>query len=449
MALDAAIDWEVRQDGNDANGGGWKRTAGTTDYSLFAAAELSATDLACASNTTLTSATGGFTAAMVGNVVQIASGTNALAGFYEITAYASTNSVTIDRTCATGGNMTAGVGKVGGALASLAAAASVPYVAGNQFYVKYSATPYVCLGAATFSVAGSYGTHTFIHGYDTTRSIYNTDANRPTIRVADSGVTSITMLVLNGTNLVAAGLILDGNGKTEIQGISHSGAWVAITRCKVLNCTNGGIVSTYPVINCEADTCSIGISGGHIFGCYAHDCTSHGFYNVTTIVDCLSVGNGGIGISTGNSAFIVNRCIAYGNAGNGFAVSGLNHLPVYNCIAEGNGGWGFTYQGYTSPRLFYCATYNTSGSFSTSVVKSQGCVEVTNGSVFTNAAAGDFTLNNTALRGALLRGVGFPGTFLNGNVGYADIGLFQHEDAGGGGAIVNQGLHAIEAGISA
>ena len=66
MSLNAAIDWEIRQDGSDLNGGGYKRTAGTTDYSQQAAAQLALTDLACASNTTLTSATGGFTAAMVG-----------------------------------------------------------------------------------------------------------------------------------------------------------------------------------------------------------------------------------------------------------------------------------------------------------------------------------------------------------------------------------------------
>ena len=62
-------------------------------------AELSLTDCATASagSTTLTSSTGGFTAAMVGKYYKYFCGTNITAGFYEITGYTDTNTVTIDR----------------------------------------------------------------------------------------------------------------------------------------------------------------------------------------------------------------------------------------------------------------------------------------------------------------------------------------------------------------
>jgi hypothetical protein len=55
------------------------------------------------------------------------------------------------------------------------------------------------------------------------------------------------------------------------------------------------------------------------------------------------------------------------------------------------------------------------------------------GSPFTNAAGLDFTLNNTAGRGAALRGTAFPGAMQVGGTGYLDFGPFQHQETGGGG----------------
>jgi hypothetical protein len=51
----------------------------------------------------------------------------------------------------------------------------------------------------------------------------------------------------------------------------------------------------------------------------------------------------------------------------------------------------------------------------------------------TNAAGGDFSLNNTASAGVACRAAGIPGAFPGGNTtGYLDIGAVQHQDAGGG-----------------
>ena len=161
MAIAATTVWEVRTTGNAGNGGGFNEDRGGTDYSQQDTAELSLTDLACESNTTLTSATGGFTSAMVGNIIYIASGTNAAAGYYEITAYTDTNTVTIDRTCADDGDMTAGVGKVGGALVHPHSAAA-DFVAGNKFWIKVGT--YTPLGAYAFviSLTRSGGHSTFV-----------------------------------------------------------------------------------------------------------------------------------------------------------------------------------------------------------------------------------------------------------------------------------------------
>ena len=52
---------------------------------------------------------------------------------------------------------------------------------------------------------------------------------------------------------------------------------------------------------------------------------------------------------------------------------------------------------------------------------------VLSGDPFTNAAGGDFTLNNTA--GAAARGAGTPGALPGvSQAGYPDMGVFQHQD---------------------
>ena len=91
MALSASTVFEVRSDGSDTNGGGY--VSGGTDYSQQAAAQLSVADAACAGNTTVTSATGGFTSAMIGNLMYLSTGP----GWYLIRAYTDGNTVTIER----------------------------------------------------------------------------------------------------------------------------------------------------------------------------------------------------------------------------------------------------------------------------------------------------------------------------------------------------------------
>jgi hypothetical protein len=143
MAFDADTVFEIRSDGNDDNGGGfYDRNPGTSvDYSQQTAAQLTLTDLAMvAFSTTLTSATGGFTAAMVGNLIHIKSGTNFTYSFFEIVGYTDTNTVTLDRTAnSTGSPATGGTGSIGGALGSvgqLGEVWSTLATAGMRGYIK-------------------------------------------------------------------------------------------------------------------------------------------------------------------------------------------------------------------------------------------------------------------------------------------------------------------------
>lgn len=137
MALTAATLWRIRIGGADTNAGCFDPTVASagTDYTDQDAAQLSVTDLACAGTpwTTLTSATGGFTTAMIGNGFVISGGSGFTAGRYMITGSANTNTITVERAVAASGTPSGATGKVGGALATFVLSSCVT---GNLVYVR-------------------------------------------------------------------------------------------------------------------------------------------------------------------------------------------------------------------------------------------------------------------------------------------------------------------------
>lgn len=183
MAIDAATVWEVRSDGSHLNGAGfYDRDPGTSvDYSQQAAAQLSLTDLATdGAGTGLSSVTGGFTAAMVGNVIHITAGTGITAGWYEITAYTDTNNVTIDRSATASG--TAGTGAVGGAF-------DFGSTLEDDFFDKIADGNTVWIKNGTYTMSESItafsGTALLpinVYGYNTTRGDAPTGTNRPELK---------------------------------------------------------------------------------------------------------------------------------------------------------------------------------------------------------------------------------------------------------------------------
>ncbi len=138
MAISAGAVWRVRIGGSNTLCSGLfdpTVVGAGTDYTEQDTAQLALTDLASATPyTTITSAVGGFTAAMVGNGIYIASGTGFTAGRYVITGYTSGNSVVLDRACATA-SASGGVAKVGGAMAKMTSVR--PFAAaGNTILVR-------------------------------------------------------------------------------------------------------------------------------------------------------------------------------------------------------------------------------------------------------------------------------------------------------------------------
>jgi hypothetical protein len=145
MAIGVSTIWRIRVSGNNLNGAGFDSTiAGAgTDYSQQDSPQLSLTDVVGNGTTTLTSATGGFTAAMIGNAIRISAGTGATVGYYFITGHTDTNTVTVDRSPGTGTGWTA---RVGGAAANPETAPLIingnatgnKMVAGNTVYIRGS-----------------------------------------------------------------------------------------------------------------------------------------------------------------------------------------------------------------------------------------------------------------------------------------------------------------------
>ncbi len=267
MALNAAITFEFRSTStaNMLNGGGF-RTGGTgTDYSKQDAAQWTGTDLTCAAaSANIVSALSTFTTAAVHNLIHLTAltGTGALVGWYEITAFVDANTLTLDRTPTDGVNaITAGTFYIGGALnvgaledaffeeisgANAADGISVYFYNNNS-----TSTVVFTASAAAISIAGAGGTLAPIKiiGYKTTRGDNPAGTSRPTIAM---GANALTW----GTNFELYNLIFT---TTESQGCRLGQNDKAIN-CKVVNRSTtttragfyGSAVTDVLIFNCEA-----------------------------------------------------------------------------------------------------------------------------------------------------------------------------------------------------
>jgi hypothetical protein len=429
MALAATIVFEVRTTGSDTNGGGYKSNAGTTDYSQQDAAQLSVADAACAGNTTVTSATGGFTAAMVGSIMYLSSGP----GWYEITARASSNSITIDRNGPNASGMTA---NVGGALASpgglgalLVAVGGI--TAGQKAYVKSGTynltgtTVNVSGGPLDLGVTNLTNKNFYLKGYQTDRA--DLTGTRPVI--AANGNAPTQMLKVGGNTAGAqTAENFDINGGSQatngITGVNATTTFVnhcyvydcdgttaftvcTATACKAFSCAATGF-ATSQCYFCWSDACEIGFSSSYATFCVASNGSSDGFL--------------------GQLVFFAH-CISYNNV-DGFERNSANRpTPCVNCISFSDSGYG--YKGLDLNGWLISCAYGGDGGGSgrsdTTPLSDLSPITLTS-DPFTNAAGGDFSLNNTAGGGALLRAAGFDPFW---GSGFADIGVFQHQDSGG------------------
>jgi hypothetical protein len=291
----------------------------------------------------------------------------------------------------------------------------------------------------------------------------NSDANIPTLQVASSGVSSVTIFKAAAgntvINLIVRNLIIDGNSKTSIRGFDFATAsgGGSIERCSAINCTNGAFVLTSGlaiVRNCLGTGCTTqpvfqgNAAASLFFGCVARLNSQVGFSfigNGATAIFCVSDSNSGASTDGfqqpgGEASARCISCTSYNNGRDGFRFASNNARgsTSYDCLAYGNAGAGFNNAG-TSPYYNHqCAGgSNTSGNES-GVTESYSFVTLT-ADPFTSKSTGDMSLNTTAAGGAACRATGFPGAFPAGlTTGYLDIGAVQHQDAGGGGAALSR-----------
>jgi hypothetical protein len=374
-----------------------------TDYSLQDAAQLSLGDLACANVTTLTSVTGGFTTAMIGNAIYIATNSaNWVAGFYFITARADTNTVTLDRVPVTA-NATAGAGKVGGAQVDLAKFNGYPELNLGVIWIKSGS---YTMGTTVSLVGMSAGTNpvTFMNGYNTTRGDNPTSTNRPLIDLGVNGLSSAANWEIKNISFTGSGTVVFsttgniGNRIINCKFVCTGGA----TRAAASSNSNSNIY-----YNCEFSSAGgYGMASclGSFIGCYFHD-SAYGANAVgaaATLVNC-----------------IIDTCSTAGLRLTGASCNFIN-LVIYNCVL------GIDYNTQTVVKLTNSIITNcTTGVSATSVGPNnmsnfniwnnttdatnviKGSSDLTTNPLLTDPANGDFTLTSVspALAAAAQNGV--------------------------------------------
>jgi hypothetical protein len=294
MAIAATMVWEIdAATGNDANGGGFDATAGTpgTNYAWgVGQAVYALTSLANVAGdwTKATCGSRAFTAADVGNVLNVTGGTGFTAGRYQILSVAGTTA-TFDRAIGTGADSTNGTGNLGGSLASIVAAfiqtATSPVVAGNKLYIKYNAAAYALPSAITAGTAGTAVLPVLVAGY------YASHDDNPTI--ASGQQPTIAHSTYNWA-LAASWLLRNTTHTFATTSSTYGINGTRVTDCKFTHTSSGYGLNVTGMIGCEysggtgAIGCLVGALGA--VGCYFHDAGNASgavYYNGGAITDCI------------------------------------------------------------------------------------------------------------------------------------------------------------------
>lgn len=464
MALPAGTVWELRTAGSDLNGGGFVAGATGIDYSQQNAKNtvgnnISTTDAVTAASTTLVSATATFTADIVGNIIYLQGGSGTLtAGWYYVSAFTNSTTVTIDRNPGVSTGVTM---NIGGALATLTKLTAL-WIASNKAFVKADGT-YAPTATVSFTpnVAAPPDTPpNQLIGYTTTR----TDNGKATIQATTN--TGITVLncgqgywirnfIVDGNNLGTSTCIIVGAASSVYNCIAKNfkSAGISIaTGCVVAFCeVTGGGSAAAAAIN--------GLSGSIVRGNWVHDNACPGIVTGSSSTNNIiefnvvtnNTGASSDGIQHAYYTLVSNNTV-YGNGRDG--IRNLNHYLigciVRNNILVNNGGYGINQSGTPAniahPLWDGNAFYNnTSGarnnidSTTSSSSINNGVSPYTNvfdvtltGVPFTNAGSNDYSLNNVTGQGAACRAAGTPGAFQTGTfIGYIDMGAVQHADPAG------------------
>jgi hypothetical protein len=234
---------------------------------------------------------------------------------------------------------------------------------------------------------------------------------------------------------------LNGNSQSSVVGLNASGNYTfGISKSIFRNCTtgvSGSIVQTC-VFDCAAISCGVGfLNIFQAIGSIARSCTSYGFSGIRNAAFCVASGNGNSGfysLNTIGSSFL--NCVSHGNTNYGFEIT-YDIGIMANCLATSNSLYGYSIGANNAgmPMTNNANWANTSGAYRFTNVYEFNRIDLS-ADPYTNAAAADFTLNNTAGGGVLLRSAGFPGSITGGGTAYLDVGTYQVAAGGGGGGLI-------------
>lgn len=477
MAILASAVWRIRLGAgtSNANGGGFDATisGAGTDYSQQNSPQLTISDLQClvaddASRLKVRSATGGFTAAMVGNAMNIGTGGSFIAGLYFIVGYTSTNLVTLDRTPAAGADLSGGNGRVGGAWADYGGARlssdnTVNVQAFNRVYIKGSgnpsSTPDWTWTTTDWSQNGCnpsiqwIGEPGFMPHIRASQGcwIYQSRSAVFGNIYGSAGGGGNPYGVLGQGPSVVYDCIINQNG-FDVNGINA----MYVEGCEVFNSAGGADGTQY----------GIATSGGNgrIMNCYAHDLRWGGIIAQTgaSVIGCVSAKNRGDGLYYNSidggyfGSFIGNTLDA--NLGHGIEINyGYSELPtalfINNLITNhvGSGKYGMYCSGSASgpadrwqQKIFGSAFYGNTTNAGPYLYVADGDVWgniVLTGDPYIDQANSNYAVNPS------LRAMALPRrTWFSSKAGqtafrsYMDLGAIQRQEpasiASGGGALI-------------
>lgn len=438
--------WEIRTTGSDTNGGGFNTGASGSDMSLFNQAngaacttagttcysktvDISTTDSVATGTTSITSATGNFDAAIVGNVIYLTGGTGSLtAGWYYVSVRTNATTITVDRTVPAGTGITM---NIGGALLSPGAAGALMAVAGHTAYIQNvgadGASVYSITSAST-NVAGGIplpaGGGAVFQGYTSSRTLGNTDA-RPTWQL---NVSSATMIP---STITYQNIIFDGNSQTSAKYISTTAYQYRIV---AKNFNTASTAGGYCYSCLFTANSAVVFAGLTCIDCEAYANTATPFTN-TVCVECISSFNTGATTHGFAVGVICYHCDGVSNGQDGINILGTGGGFIIDSTMESNARYGYDLGiGKTLINNSYFGN-TTAGIFSSTNLETiVGSINTSGGSVFVAPGSNNYALNSTVGQGALLQNTADPANFPRGlTANYRDIGSAQHQAGVGGG----------------
>lgn len=418
------------------------------DYSQGTSPIITYTDMVIGGTTTqFTSAGNPVNKRLIGNVINVTSGTGFTVQRVAVVSTSGTTA-TCDKSLGTAAS-TGGNGKLGGCFASPGQAAAL-MISNNCVTVK--AGTYTIASASTNIATGcisSSQTNVLIQGYGTVRGDLDSMSVSPSScpLLQASGISTFTMITMSGGGTFVRNFQLDGATLTSSRGCNISNGMAM--NLFASNCTNTGllvgILYRGSATGCTTAGAGISISNtGRVMFAESYSNTVTGFSMAAAqAAFCLSYDNSGassdgFNCSSPNCSF--HNCVAYNNGRVGFRNSSQSPVHYVNCIAEANASNGFQATTGGAFALFNCGVYNngTDTSFSSDDQFVNLGLVTASSSFFTSASGHDFSLNNTAGAGVLARGAGIPGVFPRATTtGYIDIGAVERQDSVTGGSVTS------------